>query len=92
MKKLVLLSSNELYDLRRAGSAWTAGSGGIFDPRANRLRPTGRTSADAAASVDISQFPRQARIVLQGLKTYGMILADNGSNWYISGAPDPGLR
>jgi hypothetical protein len=41
------------------------------------------------ANVDISGFPRQARIVLQALKTYGMILADNGSNWYISGAPDP---
>jgi hypothetical protein len=41
------------------------------------------------ASVDISGFPRQARIVLQALKTYGMILADNGSPWYISGAPDP---
>ena len=41
------------------------------------------------ASVDISGFPRQARIVLQALKTYGMILADNGSSWYISGAPNP---
>jgi hypothetical protein len=41
------------------------------------------------ASVDVSHFPRQARIVLQALKTYGMILADNGSNWYISGAPNP---
>ena len=41
------------------------------------------------ASVDVSGFPRQARIVLQALKTYGMIVADNGSNWYISGAPDP---
>ena len=41
------------------------------------------------AIVDISGFPRQARIVLQTLKTYGMIVADNGSNWYISGAPDP---
>jgi hypothetical protein len=27
--------------------------------------------------------------VLQALKTYGMILADNGGNWFISGAPDP---
>jgi hypothetical protein len=41
------------------------------------------------ASVDISGFPKQARVVLQALKTYGMILADNGSNWYISGAPNP---
>jgi hypothetical protein len=42
------------------------------------------------ASVDISGYPKQARIVLQALKTYGMILADNGSNWYITGAPSPG--
>jgi hypothetical protein len=41
------------------------------------------------AEVDISGFPRQARIVLQALKTYGMILADNGSSWYVSGAPSP---
>jgi hypothetical protein len=38
---------------------------------------------------DISPFPRQARIVLTALKRYGMILADNGSSWYVSGAPDP---
>ncbi len=41
------------------------------------------------ASVNISHLPRQARIVAQTLKTYGMILADNGSPWYISGAPSP---
>ncbi len=41
------------------------------------------------AGIEISGYPGQARIVLQALKTYGMILADNGSNWYISGAPDP---
>jgi hypothetical protein len=41
------------------------------------------------ASVDISGFPKQSRIVLQALKAYGMLLADNGSNWYISGAPNP---
>jgi hypothetical protein len=40
------------------------------------------------ASVDVSSFPRQARVVLVALKRYGMILADNGSPWYISGAPD----
>ena len=41
------------------------------------------------ASVDISGFPKQTRIVLEALKTYGMILADNGSDWYVSGAPSP---
>ncbi len=42
------------------------------------------------ASFNISGFPPQARVVLQALKTYGMILADNGSPWYISGAPNAG--
>ena len=41
------------------------------------------------ASVNINGFPPQARVVLLALKRYGMILADNGSPWYISGAPDP---
>jgi hypothetical protein len=27
-------------------------------------------------------------VILQALKTYGMILADNGSAWYMSGVPD----
>ena len=39
------------------------------------------------ASVDISGFSKQARVILQALKDYGMILADNGSPWYITGAP-----
>ena len=38
----------------------------------------------------ISRFPRQARVVLRALKRYGMILADNGSPWYVSGAPHRG--
>jgi hypothetical protein len=41
------------------------------------------------ASVDISHLPYQARVVAQALKTYGLMLADNGSPWYISGAPNP---
>ncbi|MFI5258270.1 MAG: hypothetical protein ACHQ01_01485 [Candidatus Limnocylindrales bacterium] len=136
----------ELYDVRKTGSGWAAGSGAVFDLRSNALRPAGWTSADAAglpifpglvrydevltgairhairftapatcgyiyparhltaapcsnlppmglrlrlkASVDISSFGPHARIVLTALKRYGMILADNGSPWYISGAPD----
>jgi hypothetical protein len=39
---------------------------------------------------DFSRFPRQARVVLAALKRYGMILADNGAPWYISGAPHRG--
>jgi hypothetical protein len=126
----------ELYDLRRAGGGWSAGSGSwtsadaaglpIF-PGLARYDEVARGRIDHAlrftvertrrayvyparhyasssddpslppmglrvrlkANVDISRFPKQARIVLQALKTYGMIVADNGSNWYISGAPNP---
>jgi hypothetical protein len=42
------------------------------------------------ANVDISGLPRQARVVAEALKRYGMLLADNGSPWYISGAPNAG--
>jgi hypothetical protein len=41
------------------------------------------------ASFDTRQFPRQARIVLEALKRHGMIVSDNGSDWYITGAPHP---
>lgn len=40
------------------------------------------------ASVDISAYPAQSGVVLTALKRYGLILADNGSNWYLSGVPD----
>jgi hypothetical protein len=40
------------------------------------------------ANFDTSGFPKQARVVLTALKRYGMLVADNGSSWFISGAPD----
>ena len=41
------------------------------------------------ASVNISGFSPAMQVILRALKKHGMILADNGSNWFISGAPDP---
>ncbi len=41
------------------------------------------------ANYDISQLTGQAKIIAQAMKTYGMILADNGSNWFFQGATDP---
>jgi hypothetical protein len=41
------------------------------------------------ADFPVDDYPRQARIVLVALKRYGMILADNGSNWFVSGVPSP---
>lgn len=40
------------------------------------------------ANFDISGFAPPVQVILRALKKYGMILADNGSAWYISGAPD----
>ena len=40
------------------------------------------------ASFDLSSYHGEARVILQALKTYGMIVADNGSNWYLSGTTD----
>jgi hypothetical protein len=37
----------------------------------------------------VSRYPKQSRIVLRALQRYGMIVADNGSDWYVSGAPNP---
>jgi len=41
------------------------------------------------SSYDSRKFPPQARVVLEALKSHGMILADNGGDWFVSGAPDP---
>lgn len=37
---------------------------------------------------DCSSYSSEVQVICAALKTYGMILADNGSNWYLSGAPD----
>jgi len=138
----------EMFDARRSGSGWTAGSGAVWDMKTNHYRPAGWTSADAAglpilpglvrydevsagaiehalrftvsvtrrayvfpashwasnntdplrppmgmrvrlkASFDVSGFPPQAQVILVALKKYGMMVADNGSDWYLSGTAD----
>lgn len=40
------------------------------------------------AGFDISRFPHAVQVILTALKTYGMILADNGASWFITGVPD----
>ncbi len=137
----------ELFDFRRSGGSYAAGSGAVFDLRGYVLRPDGWTSADAAglpilpglvrydevasgairhalrftapytsarhlwparhhaatgdagdppmgmrvrlrADFDTTGFSPEARAILEALKTYGMILADNGGRWFLSGSPD----
>ena len=139
----------ELYDAHYQGSGSTAGSGAVFNLRADGpLRPAGWTSADAAglpifpgllrpdevragavnhairftaqstdrsfiwparhqagsaangalppmgarfrlrANFDVSRYHADTQAVLNAMKHYGLILADNGSNWYFQGAAD----
>jgi hypothetical protein len=40
------------------------------------------------ADFDVSPFPQEVRVILRAMQRYGMLLADNGSAWYVSGAPD----
>ncbi len=55
-------------------------TGANYPPMGQRFR--------LKASVDISGYPPMVRTIFQAFKTYGIIIADNGSSWYISGAPD----
>lgn len=54
----------------------------------SRLLPPMGMRVRLKSSFDISGFPSSARVILQALKTYGMMVADNGGDWFISGAPD----
>lgn len=40
------------------------------------------------ANYDISSYPADVQVILRAMKKYGIIMADNGSAWYISGKPD----
>lgn len=55
-------------------------TGSEYPPMGQRFR--------LRADFDISDYSPAVQVILRALKTYGMILADNGSAWYISGAPD----
>jgi hypothetical protein len=66
-----------IYPARHDASSLTGAS---YPPMGLRLR--------LKANVDISGYGPQSRIILRALKRYGMILADNGSAYYVSGAPD----
>jgi hypothetical protein len=55
-------------------------TGSQYPPMGQRFR--------LKASFDISGFSSEVQVILQAMKTYGIILADNGSDWFISGVPD----
>jgi len=56
-------------------------------PAGTRVPPMGLRFR-LKASLNIAGFSHDTQIILTALKKYGMIVADNGSSWYVSGAPD----
>jgi hypothetical protein len=69
------------------GYIWPARHLTSNDPNAPQIPPMGARFR-LKASYDISSYPSEMQVILRAMKTYGIILADNGSNWYVSGAPD----
>jgi len=67
-----------IWQARHYASSLTAAK---YPPMGQRFR--------LKAGFDISKFSPKNQVILTALKRYGIILADNGSSWYISGAPDP---
>jgi hypothetical protein len=72
----------------RRAYVWPARHFASSDPSSS-LPPMG-LRVRLKRSVPIGHLPPQARAVARALKRYGMVLADNGSPWYVSGAPHPG--
>ena len=68
---------NHIYPARHDAGSYSCTS---YPPMGLRVR--------LKASVDISGFGPQAQVILLALKRYGMLLADNGSPWYLTGAPN----
>jgi hypothetical protein len=68
---------DHIYPARHDAGDWPCST---YPPMGLRVR--------LKSSVDLSGFGPQARVILVALKRYGMLLADNGSAWYVTGAPN----
>jgi hypothetical protein len=69
--------NNYIWPARHFASSLT---GSQYPPMGQRFR--------LRANFDISSYSPEIQVILRALKKYGMILADNGSSWFISGVPD----
>jgi hypothetical protein len=91
-----LVRYDEVYGLdpiRHAFRVTVRNTNGYVFPASHRAGDTNGALPMGArlrlkASVDISGFPEPARKIFQAMKTYGLIVADNGSDLYVSGTHD----
>jgi hypothetical protein len=61
-------------------------AGSCNDPSHPKMGQRFRLKADY--DIEAPGIPDQVKVILRAMKKYGLILADNGSSWYISGTPD----
>lgn len=71
----------------KAAYVWPARHQAAYNTKAGSPPMGQRFRLKASFNID-SRFSPEVQVILRALKKYGMILADNGSSWYLSGAPD----
>jgi hypothetical protein len=76
------------FTVVRTQRGYVAPASHFASNKANPALPPMGMRVRLKADYDIAPFPPDVQVILKGLKKYGMILADNGSDWFISGAPD----
>jgi hypothetical protein len=69
--------------------AWIHPASHCAGSTASADAPAMGTRLRLRSGYEISGFTGQARVVAEALKRYGLIVADNGSDWYFSGSSDP---
>ena len=77
------------FTVQRSRRAWVPPASHFASSNTSASLPPMGMRVRLKASYPIpAAFSAQTRALLTAMKTYGMIVADNGSNWYVSGAPD----
>jgi hypothetical protein len=77
------------FTVRRSRRAYIYPARHFASPYTSRTLPPMGLRVRLRLNYPTTSFPPQARLVLRALKRYGMIVADNGSSWFVSGEPDP---
>jgi hypothetical protein len=78
------------FTVRRSRRAYVYPARHFASSSTNRNLPPMGLRLRLRPNFPVGSFPPQARVILRALKRYGMIVADNGSSWYISGVPNEG--
>lgn len=76
------------FTVKKSRHAYVPPATHFASPHADENLPPMGMRVRLKADYDLSKFTGPARVILEGLKKHGMILADNGGDWFISGAPD----